>query len=333
MTKVGYLAALEQYQPPVALEHAKHAKRAGFDAIWATDHFHPWVHTGASAGFAWTWMASAAAQIADVSFGTAVSSPLGRYNPGLIAQGFSTLSQLYPGRIVLGLGTGEAINEIPLGYKFPGFKERHARMEESLKIIRGLWEGKTLSSRGKYYPMKKARLYTKPTGKIPIYLAASGVKSAELAGKYADGLMTVSKLGVEPGPYLSMMMDAVKAGAAKAGRDPALIDKSTLIKVSYDDDYDRALKACRFWATTLIPWPIKTLMGDPVDVESMAKLISDDAIKAYFVVSNDPEEHLKKLKELVSAGYTNLIVHSTSPDQAKMTEVYGKEVIPHLRAP
>jgi coenzyme F420-dependent glucose-6-phosphate dehydrogenase len=332
MTKIGYLTALEQYQPQTALEHAKHVSRAGFDGIWVTDHFHPWVHTGASAGQAWTWISSAAAQVDGVSFGTAVTPPLGRYHPGLIAQSFATMSQLYPGRIILGLGTGEAINEIPLGYVFPGFKERHARLEESLKMIRALWEGKTLSSKRGYYPTKNARLYTRPAERIPIYVAASGVKSAELAGKYADGLMTVSKLGVEPGPYLQTMMGAVKAGAVKTGRDPSLIDKATLIKVSYDEDYDRALRACRFWATTLIPWPIKTLMGDPVDVESMAKLISDDAIKAYFVVSNDPEEHLRKLKELVTAGYTNIIVHSTSPDQAKTAEMYGKKVIPHLKS-
>lgn len=331
MVRVGYLSALEQYQPQVALDYARKAVTSGFDSIWATDHFHPWVHTGASAGFAWAWIASAAARIEGATFGTAVTPSLGRYHPGLIAQSFATLSQLYPGRIVLGLGTGEAINEIPLGFSFPGYKERNARLEEGLKIIRGLWEGRTLSSKNKHYPLKKARLYTRPSGKIPIYVAASGVKTAELVGKYADGLMTVSKLGVEPAPYLSTMMDAVRAGATEAGRDPNQIEKSTLIKVSYDEDYDRALKASRFWATTLIPWPIKTLMGDPVDVESMAKLISDDAIKAYFVVSNDPEEHLKKMKELVSAGYNHLIVHSTSPDQAKMVEVYGKKVIPHLR--
>src|SRR5271155_4651588 len=154
MVRVGYLSALEQYQPQVALEHAREVISSGFDSIWVTDHFHPWVHTGASAGFAWAWIASAAARIEGATFGTAVTPPLGRYHPGLIAQSFATMSQLYPGRIVLGLGTGEAINEIPLGYVFPGFKERHARLEESLRIIRGLWEGKTLSARRGYYPMK-----------------------------------------------------------------------------------------------------------------------------------------------------------------------------------
>lgn len=331
MVRVGYLSALEQYQPQAALEHARKVIASGFDSIWVTDHFHPWVHTGASAGFAWAWIASAAARIENATFGTAVTPSLGRYHPGLVAQAFATLSQLYPERIVLGLGTGEAINEIPLGFKFPHYRERNARLEEGLKIIRGLWEGKTLNSKGRYYPLKNARLYTRPAGRVPIYVAASGPKTAELVGKYGDGLMTVSKLGVEPAPYLATMMGAVKAGAAKAGRDAASIDTSTLIKVSYDEDYEKALKACRFWATTLIPWPIKTLMGDPVDVESMAKLISDEAIKAYFVVSNDPEEHLKKMKELVSAGYRTLIVHSTSPDQGKLAEMYGKRVIPHLR--
>jgi coenzyme F420-dependent glucose-6-phosphate dehydrogenase len=332
MTRIGYLTALEQYQPQMALEQAKNAARAGFDTIWVTDHFHPWVHTGAAAGFAWAWIASAAARIDGTCFGTAVTPPLLRYHPGLIAQAFATLSQLYPGRINLGLGTGEAINELPLGYRFPEYAERNARLEEALKIIRGLWDGQTLRFRGDYYTLKNARLYTKPSQKIPIYVAASGAKSAELAGKYGDGLMTVSKLGTEPGPYLSMMMEAVKAGASKAGRDASQIDKSTLIKVSYDEDYDRALKSCRFWATTLIPWPIKTLMGDPVDIESMARLISDDAIKAYFVVSDSPEEHLNKVKELFSAGYTNIIVHSTSPDQAKMAAMYAKKVIPYLRS-
>ncbi len=332
MTSVGYLTALEQYQPRVALEQAKEVAASGFDTIWVTDHFHPWMHTGASAGFAWAWIGSAAAQIEKVSFGTAVTAPLLRYHPALIAQAFSTLSQLYPGRIILGLGSGEAINELPLGYTFPDFKERLERLDEALAVITKLWTEETVDFWGKYYRLRKARLYTKPAGKVPIYIAASGKKSAELAGRYADGLMTVPKLGTELGPFLSEMGDAVKRGATLAGRDASRIERAALFKVSYDEDYDKALKACRFWATTLIPWPVKTLLGDPVDVESMAKLISEDALKTYFIISNDPEDHLKGVQRFIKAGYTNLIVHSTSPDPVSTAKIYGKNVIPALTA-
>ena len=165
MVKIGYAAHLEQYTPRQLLEDAVRAEREGFDSIWAADHFHPWVHKNAQSGFAWVWLASAAERTRNVRLGTAVTCPILRYNPAIVAQAFATLGSMYPGRIALGLGTGEPLNEMPVGFEWPPFAERAERVEEAIKVINRLWTSERVTFNGKYYSLRKATLYTKPEKK------------------------------------------------------------------------------------------------------------------------------------------------------------------------
>ena len=257
--RLGYWAAQEQYDPQRLLQYAVHAEVVGFDIIVTSDHFHPWGDTGGQAGFPWIWMASAAEKTRKVELGTAVTTPLFRYHPAIVAQGFATLDNLYPGRIFITLGTGHAMNEIPLGFKWPGFEEKVVRLQESLEIIQKLWAGDFVTYNGKYYHLDRAKLYTKPKTKIPIYLATSNERIARLAGQFADGILTNPR-GLE---RFRKIVNAMERSASKLARDPSKLSKSMEFKVAYDIDYNRALKSAMFWATTAIPRKSARTSGTP----------------------------------------------------------------------
>jgi len=235
---LGYKTCHEQYQPDRLLSHAVLADKYGFETLWTSDHFHPWAHTGAAGGFAWIWMASAAERTKNMRIGTSVTAPTLRYHPAIVAQAFATLAVMYPNRIFLGLGAGEALNESPLGYAWPSPKQRVEMLEEAIIVIKKLWKDDFVSFEGKYYRLKKAKLYTKPEKPVKIYIAAGGPKVAELAGKHADGLLL--------GPHLGQAKELFRAfenGARKAGRDPTSLEKVVEILVSYNENYEAALKA------------------------------------------------------------------------------------------
>jgi coenzyme F420-dependent glucose-6-phosphate dehydrogenase len=171
--RLGYWAGMEQYDPVELLEHAIHAEAVGFDIIIASDHFHPWSDTGGQAGFPWIFLAAVAERTSKVEVGTAVTTPLFRYHPAIVAQAFATLDYLYPGRVSITVGTGHAMNETPLGFEWPGFKEKVGRLREAIEIIQLLWGGDFVTYEGTYYKIKTAKLYTKPKTKIPMYVATS----------------------------------------------------------------------------------------------------------------------------------------------------------------
>jgi len=190
--KFGFRAVSEQFPPKELLKQAKDVDRAGFDFITISDHFHPWFHTDAQSPFSWVWIASAAQATNNIHIGTGVTSPIFRYNPGVIAQAFATLDSLYPGRIFLTLGTGEGMNEVPLGYVWPPYSERAEKLEEALEIIRSLWGGNFVDYNGKHFKLRGANLYTKPKGTIPVFVAARGMNMARFSGRIADGIYTHS---------------------------------------------------------------------------------------------------------------------------------------------
>src|SRR5450755_2296437 len=183
--KFAWLCSHEAYQPEDLVEQAVAAEEAGFDVVLGSDHFHPWVDDVSAAGFVWSWLGAVAARTERVQLGTAVTCPLFHYHPALVAQAAATVSRLSGGRFLLGVGTGEAINERPLGFAFPGYGERQARMREALEIIHRLFAGEKLSYQGSYYTTETARLYSPPAHSLPVLMAAGGPKSAAFAGQYA----------------------------------------------------------------------------------------------------------------------------------------------------
>ena len=323
----GYHALLEKYQPGRLLDLVVLAESCGFDSVWASDHFHPWVPSEACA-FAWTWLASAAERTKRIVLGTSVTAPTLRYNPAIVAQAFATLGALYPGRIFLGLGTGEALNEVPPGIPWPSLRQRIARLEEAIKVITMLWTGSYVDFKGKYYSLRKANLFTKPPKRVPIYVAASGPRVAELAGEYADGFIT---LGFLHPIYESVLFPALKRGAEKAGRDATKILKVAEIHISYHEDYDKAVDSCRFLAATLLPAVFKYPISDPREIEEHGNLVGREALIEKLIISNDLDEHIKRLIPFVKHGFDVLELNSLSPDDEVFVRAFGKRVLPYLR--
>jgi coenzyme F420-dependent glucose-6-phosphate dehydrogenase len=329
MLKIGYQAVHERYQPLPLLDYAVEAEKAGFDSIWSSDHFHPWAHTNASCGFSWVWMAALAERTKRVEIGTGVMCPTMRYHPGVVAQAFATLSAMYHGRIFMGLGTGEAMNEVPLGYRWPRFKERAERLEEAITVMKLLWSRDFVTFKGKYYRLNKANLYTKPASHIPIYIAATGPTVAEIAGRQADGFLTI---GIAEQNYRDVLLPALEKGAKSAGRDPDKIVKSMEVGVSYDENYDKALDSVRFWAGALMPAFFMYGIADPRLIEEHGRLVGDKQLAEHWLIGTKPEDHIKRLEKYIKTGFQHIYVSSSSPDEIKTARMYGMHVLPYIRS-
>jgi len=329
MIKIGYACEHEQYQPRTLLDFAVEAEKAGFDSIWTSDHFHPWAHNNASCGFAWVWMAAAAERTKNVEIGTAVTCPILRYNPAIIAQAFATMRAMYPNRIFIGLGSGEALNEMPVGCDWPSYKERAERLEEAIQVMKMLWSRETVSFKGKYYRLRKANLYTKPASPPPIYVAASGKTAAKIAGRHADGLVTL--LAPEE-HYKNVVFPAMEEGAKSAGRDPNKIVKAIEVAVSYDEDYDKALAASRIWAGAMLPIMFTQKIYDTREVEACGRLVGDKQIAEDRLIGTTPEEHIKHIEKFLKMGFGHIYIQSSSPDEIKTIRMYKEHVLPYLRS-
>ncbi len=324
--KIGYHCLPEQYNPSACVSHMIQAEKYGFDTVWASDHFHPWVSKG-QGGFAWVLLSAFAAMTKRIPFGTSVTAPTLRYHPAIVAQAFATLDCLFPGRVFLGLGTGEALNEMPLGYDWPKYTERAERLEEAIQIILRLWKGETLSTKGKYYTLRKAKLYTKPNGKIPLYIAAAGPTSAKLAGTYGNGVIILAgnlKL------YDNSLCQSVDKAARQNNRDPTQIERVLELLVSYDEHYDRALKAARFWAPTMLPIVFKAALYDPHEIESLGEYIGDDVIEKNWLICNSPEDARKVILDYAAHGFDQIEITNASPDPEAFLKDIGS-VLPIIR--
>jgi coenzyme F420-dependent glucose-6-phosphate dehydrogenase len=271
-------------------------------------------------------MASAAERTGNVRIGTSVTAPILRYHPAVVAQAFATLAFMYPGRIFLGLGAGEALNESPLGYSWPTPGQRIEMLEEAITVIKRLWGGNFVNFEGAHYRLRNAKLYTKPDGPIKIYVAAGGPKAAELAGRLADGLLLTPNLG-----RADRLFKAFKDGAENAGKDPESLERVVEILVSYDEDYDRALKSCRFWTGSMLPVFYNCDISDPRVIEENGKLVGDEAIQRRWIVATTAEEHIRLIERYVKVGFNHLYFVSSSPDEAKFLKFYGEKVLPHFR--
>jgi len=323
--KFCYLAAHEQYSPRDLLEQSILAEKEGFDMIASSDHFHPWMHTNSHGGFAWVWLGAVAEKTSKIALGTAVTAPTLRYNPAIVAQAFATLAYMYPGRIFLGLGTGEAINEVPVGCSWPNPRERVERLEEAIKIIKALWEKNFVTFNGKYYKLKNANLYTKPKEKIPLYIAAGGLKVAKIAGKYGDGIITI--MGALK-KYGEKFFSSFNEEAKKVGKNPEEMLKAIVLNTSYDDNYERAVKAARYWASTALPFVFKYEIFDPREVEANAVMVGDKQLASVRLITNNPQEYIDKIEELLRIGFNSIFILNSSPDPKKFIKMFGEKIIP-----
>jgi len=291
-----------------------------------SDHFHPWFHSGAAAGFAWTWISAAAATVPEIRLGPLVATPIGRYHPAIIAQAFATMDEMFPGRFFLGLGTGEAMNEVPLGFPWPKFEDRLERLKESVEIIRALWSSDFPRYEGRFFSLNGANLYTKPRTRIPIYLAANGPKAAALVGEYADGFATINPML----PKFKELWSIIERTARDAGRDPASISKHIELWVSYSEDYAKALKAAGKWKSGLIPDVFNSHIYDPRELEKKGDEYSDLELSRVWTIVTHGEQLIKTAEDAIAMGFNEIEFHSASPSEEEFLDVCGKDVLPYL---
>ena len=331
MLRFGYKASAEQFGPAELLKFAILAEERGFDSVFISDHFQPWCHTGGHAPFAMAWLAAFGARTSRILMGTSVLAPTFRYHPSIVAQAFGTLGVLYPGRIVLGVGTGESLNEVPaIGMVWPEPKERTARLKEAVKLIRALWSEDRVSFEGEFYRTKKATIYDRPSVMPAIYVAGAGPLIAKYAGQVADGFICTSGKDIEL--YRGTLLPNVDAGLALVGRALGSIDRLIEMKVSFDTDLGRALADTRYWAALSLSPEEKMSVEDPLEMERLANTLPAARTAKRWIVSSDPDEHVERIRPYVELGFRHLVFHAPGPDQEQFIRTYSAEVLPRLRA-
>jgi coenzyme F420-dependent glucose-6-phosphate dehydrogenase len=306
------------------------AEECGFDSVFVSDHLQPWRHNGGHAPFAMSWLGALGASTERIVIGTSVLTPTFRYHPGIVAQAFATLGCLFPDRVILGVGTGESLNEVALGLDWPEGKERFGRFREAVTLINRLWTEERVTFEGEYYRTDNATIYDKPERPVPVYLAGSGPVATRFAGRVGDGYITTS--GKSPELYTDTLLPAVREGAEKAGRSTADIDMMIEVKVSFDHDRDEAMRATHFWGALGLTPDQKSGVHDPVEMERLADELSVEQTARRFIVSSDPDEHVEKIRTYLDLGFNHLVFHAPGPDQEKFLRLYAAEILPRLRA-
>jgi len=321
-----HLCAHEQFPPEALLRQAVAAERAGFDGIGCSDHVQPWWEGGES-GNAWVWLGAAAQATERVLFGTAVTPPGPRYHPLLIAQAWATLERMYPGRPYLGIGSGESLNESPLGAEWPSPAAQVERLEEALELIHALFEGKRVSERGEHFASDGAFLHTRSEQRPPIYVSAFGPKAAAVAGRQGDGLWTLADPDSVPG-----LIDAYRGAAEDAGREPGEIVLQAAFSWAKDDE--AALEGARVWKGSQPDEFYREDWHDPKAMhERGAEQTSDEELRQKLIVSADPAVHVERIREVEALGATTVaLMNNSGVDPEGAIEVYANKVLPELRA-
>ena len=321
---IGFVLSAEQFRVDELVELAPAAEQAGFDAVWTSDHFQPWQDNQGHASQAWVTLAATGQRPQRILMGTGVTCPTYRYNPAIVAEAFASLGILAPGRVFLGVGSGEALNEAASGSGWGDFKERNERLVEAVELIRRLWSGERVEHQGEYY-QAHARLYDIPSPPVPIYLAASGEESMRSAGKHGDGLVTDAERAVKP-----ELRQAFEDGARSAGKDPATLAIVAEQMVIVGDE-SVAQQYVPLWRFMPRAWDLYVDDPDPRDIQHRAEQdVSLTEVYGSWPVSEDPQVHVDALHKLIDGGVTHIFVHSCQPDQRRVIEFYGSEVLPKL---
>ena len=331
LLRIGYKASAEQFGPGELLEFSVLAEQHGFDSVFISDHFQPFRHTGGHAPFSLAWMGALGARTTRIAMGTSVLTPTFRYHPAVVAQAFATLGSMFPGRLILGVGTGESLNEVPAtGMQWPEPKERTARLQEAVTLIRTLWSEERVTFSGNYYRTKNATIYDRPRAMVPIYVAGAGPVMAKYAGRVADGFICTS--GKARTLYTETLLPSVAAGAQAPDRSPRDLDMLIEMKVSFDPDRERALADTRHWSELALSPEEKMSVEDPLELERLADSLPLERTAKRWIVSTDPDEHVERIGEYVKLGFRHLVFHAPGTDQPRFLRLYAEQVMPRLRS-
>lgn len=332
MVQFGYYASLEEYSPSSCVEQVVLAEETGFDSIWTTDHFNPWIDrlhddSPAENGDCWSWMAAALDRTDSVTVGPGVTAMLNRHHPATVAQSLATLMDLYPDRIFLGVGTGEPVNEGPIGYPWPDFNERAQRTAEAIRIIRMMFENEKVSYEGKFWKLHDAYLLTGPDTAPPIYVAASGRTTARMAGDLGDGFLTVRQTTET---IENELLPALEKGVEKSDRNSSMGDlpKFCFIHSAFNVNRQEALESSLHWRALLLPMFFKYNIYDPAYIREHGDRVSTEQLEEEFLISSDPQDFIETIEMYREAGFDNFVFHSSSPDQTAFCEMFMDDVMP-----
>lgn len=324
---IGFVLSQEQSPVPQLVEYGAAAERAGFEMVWSSDHFQPWQPNQGHAGHTWVTLAALGQRTSRLCMGTGVTCPIFRYRPAIVAEAFTSLSLLAPGRIFIGLGTGEKLNEAAAGGGWAPYPERAARLVEAVQIIRRLWSGEHVSFNGAYYQVE-GRLYDTPARPIPLYIAAAGPKSARLAGEYGDGLVADPKALEQQPEYKRAFQEAARA----AGKNPETMPILGELFVVVGDEAEarRYAEQWRFHPRSYQPGYFNNISPSDIQRNAETQVPLEEVYKTW-TVSTDPAAHLQAIQKLVDLGVTHVFIHSPQQDQVRVAEFYGREVLPRVR--
>src|SRR3954468_1199839 len=327
----GVALGHERFGPDDLLKQAAAAEEAGFDIVCCSDHLAPWWTEELApnnSGNAWVWLGAASQLTREPSLGTAVTGVINRYNPVVLAQQIATLEILAPGRTFLGVGSSEAMNEVPAGLDpndYPGIGEQIERMEESVTIMRRLLDGETVTFDGKYFKTYNAKLYSLPARRPPIYMSAFGEQAAGVAGRVADGLWTLADPRQAPS-----VIAGYRRSCEASGREPGEIILQGMF--SWAEDDDTAFESSKEWKGTLPAQHYTEPIYDPAEIQKNGQEVSDTTWKTMGAISSNPSSHLRMVKMIREMGATAVVMMNTSgADPEAAIRMYGEHVLPELR--
>ncbi len=321
-----FATSTEEFTPSQMLEQAKAADRAGFDGLGTSDHFAPWFADGQAAQ-AWVYL-GALGQVTQKPIGTGVTPIVHHYHPGLVAQAFMSLEELYPGRVFLGVGSGEAVNETPLGMDWPPYDEQRRRLETGLEAITRLWNGETVTMDAGWFKLKDARLWTRAETRPKLYVSAFGPQSAQVAAQFGDGLWTLGDPEKAPA-----VVEAYRAACDDHGKEPGEIIFQA--GFAWADDERAAIDGARHWKPTQLPELYLEDIADQADMQRRAdeQMSDEEFAQEGFLVSSDPEEHVERIREMEHAGATVICLQLIGrADPFGSIRTYGERVLPALRS-
>jgi len=315
--KVGFFLSCEEYSPQELVEQAVAAERAGFDALWISDHYHPWNDEQGQSAFVWT-VIGAVGQACSLPITTAVTCPTTRIHPAVIAQATATSAVLLEGRFTLGVGTGEALNEHILGDPWPPAEIRLEMLEEAVEVMRRLWsEDGFVTHRGRHYTVDNARLYTRPETPPKVYMSGFGPAATQVAARIADGYITTSA----DTELLDLFRKESGGKPAQAG-----------VKVAFAPTEEEGVHhAHRLWANSGLPGEMAQILPSPRHFEQASELVTKEMVGESMAAGPDPKAHLEAVKEYADAGFEEVYVGNIGPYTSDMMEMFGREVLPHLR--
>ena len=326
MTRISIQAAHEQVNPKDLLSDVITMDEKGIQRCWTSDHYMPWWDSGASGGAAWPWLGAALARTRNIVIGTGVTAPIFRYHPAIVAQVFATLEYMFPGRVFLGVGRGEALNEVTSGHSWPSNAEKFERLKEAIYLIRKLWTGDWVDFKGNYYWVRDSKLYTKPSNHIPLYIAGIGKQSARLAGEESDGFVT-NELDI--GVIRDKLFPALKEGATISGKDYSSLEKILFLPASYHEDKQKALESIRFWRGAMIKAFFDVDVHDPRKIQENGQIIGDDTLEKMFLVISTAEEGIEKLKKYIELGFTEIVLTNSSPNRNELVKLISEKISPY----